>query len=238
VRKKEAHIGRRDDGRDLAAYAVVEACHYLLIPRATLRAWVAGRTYPTKAGQQFFRPVIRVPKKRPTMLSFVNLVEAHVLDAIRREHRIPLDRVRAAIDYLRNEFGSDHPLADHRLETDGLDLFVQKYGQLINISRAGQTAMRQLLEAYLRRIDRDAFGAAIRLYPFTRKGEGDQPRLIVIDPLVSFGRPVLAGSGVPTSIIAERYKAGDSIEELASDYNREPLDIEEAIRCELQLEAA
>jgi len=172
------------------------------------------------------------------MLSFVNLIEAHVLDAIRREHQIPLDKVRIPIEYLKKEFGTDHPLADHPLETDGLDLFVDRYGELINLSRAGQTAMRQLLEGYLRRIERDAAGAAIRLYPFTRKRDLNEPRLIVIDPQVSFGRPVLVGTGVPTSVVAERYKAGDSVEDLASDYGRERLEIEEAIRCELQLEAA
>jgi uncharacterized protein (DUF433 family) len=172
------------------------------------------------------------------MLSFINLVEVHVLDAIRREHRIPLDKVRVAIDYLRREFNSEHPLADHRFETDGLDLFVQRYGKLINISRAGQLAIRQLLQAHLKRVERDASGAAIRLYPFTRKRLQDEPKAIVIDPSISFGKPVMAGSGIPTSIVAERYKAGETIRELADDYERPQSDIEEAIRCELQLEAA
>lgn len=40
--------------------------------------------------------------------------------------------------------------------------------------------------------------------------------------------------GIPTAIIAERYKAGESIDQLADDYGRERLDIEEAIRCKLE----
>ena len=238
MKRQGAGIYGSSDPRELPAYALVDASHYLLIPRATVRSWIAGRRYPTISGPKFFRPVIAVPKSQPRMLSFLNLIEAHVLDAIRREHQIPLDKVRIAIDYLRKEFGSDHPLADHRLETDGLDLFVHKYGQLINITRSGQTAMKEVLHAYLRRIERDPSGVAVRLYPFTRKREHNEPRVILIDPQVSFGRPVLAGTGVPTSVIAERYKAGDSVEALAQDYGRERLDIEEAIRCELQLEAA
>lgn len=172
------------------------------------------------------------------MLSFTNLVEAHVLDAIRRKHQIPLDKIRLAIKYLHQEFGSEHPLADNRLETDGLDLFVSEYGRLINITRAGQIAMREVLENYLKRVERDPRGTAIRLYPFTRKREIDEPRLVVIDPAVSFGRPVLVGTGIPTLAIAERYKAGESVPHLASDYGRSREEIEEAIRCELQLEAA
>ena len=42
------------------------------------------------------------------------------------------------------------------------------------------------------------------------------------------------GSGIPTAVIAERYKAGESIADLAEDYGEDPLNIEEAVRCELQ----
>ena len=237
MRKNGFPLGH-DDPRELPAYIVQEAAHYLLIPQATLRSWVVGRYYPTESGRKFFRPVVLPPNKKPVLLSFVNLVEAHVLDAIRREHHIPLPKVRIAIDYLRQHFGSPHPLADQSFETDGINLFVQKYGQLINISQAGQTAMRQLLEAHLKRIERDPRGVPIRLFPFTRKRDPEEPRAIVIDPRVSFGRPVLAGTGIRTATIAERYKAGESIGQLAADYERQPLEIEEAVRCELQLEAA
>jgi uncharacterized protein (DUF433 family) len=226
------------DPRLLPSYSIADAAHYLLIPRATVRSWVCGRPYPIKAGKRFFKPVIDIPTRRENLLSFVNLVEAHVLDAIRREHEISLDKIRSAVHYLQSEFGSPHPLADHRFTTDGLDLFVEKYGQLINVSQSGQLAIKELLQAYLRRIDRDAAGFALRLYPFTRKRQWDEPRAVVIDPYVSFGRPVLAGTGIPTSIVAERYKAGESVEQLAEDYGRELLEIEEAIRCELELEAA
>ncbi len=60
----------------------------------------------------------------------------------------------------------------------------------------------------------------------------------MIDPRVQYGRPVLAGSGIPTAVIAERYKAGESIDALAADYGRDTGDIEEAIRCELRLAEA
>lgn len=223
---------------ELPAYTVRDAAHYLTIPLATVRSWSAGRPYPTKSGRRFFYPVLTLPERTPPVLSFTNLVEAHVLDAIRRKHQIPLDKIRLAIRYLREEFGSEHPLSDYRLETDGLDLFVQEYGRLINITRSGQLAIRELLQGYLKRIERDSVGTAVRLYPFTRKRQMDEPRVVVIDPTISFGRPVLAGTGIPTGAIAERYKAGESVPQLATDYGRSSEEIEEAIRCELQLEAA
>ena len=168
----------------------------------------------------------------------MNLVEIHVLDAIRRQHSVSLKKVRTALNYLQQRFPSKHPLAEQTFETDGLNLFIQKYGHLINISQDGQLAMKNLLEAYLHRIERDPSGIPIRLFPFTRKRQIDEPRAVVIDPYISFGRPVLAGTGIATAVIAERYKAGESVDDLAKDYDRQRDEIEEAIRCELQLEAA
>ncbi|MHC5728523.1 MAG: DUF433 domain-containing protein, partial [Nostoc sp.] len=72
-----------------------------------------------------------------------------------------------------------------------------------------------------------------KLYPFTRSSEEDSPRVVVIDSRIAFGRLVIAGTGITTSVLAERYKAGDSIDELADDYECDRFKIEEAIRCEL-----
>ncbi len=49
---------------------------------------------------------------------------------------------------------------------------------------------------------------------------------------------MLAGTGIATSTVAERYKAGESIAALVDDYGRPPEEIEEAVRCELRLDAA
>lgn len=94
--------------------------------------------------------------------------------------------------------------------------------------------MREVLEASLKRIERDTAGIPIKLYPFTRSEVHLAPKLVVIDPTLSFGRPVIAGTGLATEVIAERYKAGESVEDLVRDYGRPKAEIEEAIRCELE----
>ena len=82
-------------------------------------------------------------------------------------------------------------------------------------------------------------GIPVRLYPFTRKRDfQEEPKAVVIDLQVCFGRPVLAGTGISTAVIAERYKAGESVDDLADEYGRQRFEIEEAIRCELTVEAA
>jgi uncharacterized protein (DUF433 family) len=226
------------DPRQEPAYTVPEAAHYLQIPTATLRSWTLGRPYPVQEGKRFFQPVIEVASRAPTMLSFVNLVEAHVLDAIRREYNVGLPKVRGTILYLRQELGSKHPLADQKFETNGKDLFIRKMDELIAVSKGGQRAMPEILDAYLQRIEWGVEGLATKLYPFTRQRELVQPKVIMIDARVSFGRPVLTGTGIRTDLIAERYKAGESMDELARDYGRDRVDIEEAVRCELAIKAA
>jgi len=225
------------DLRELPAYGFAEAAHYLRIPVATLRDWVHGRRYGTISGEKHSKPLIELPERRVPAMSFFNLIEAHVLDAIRREHRIPMYKVRKALDYVQKQFPSKHPLAEQRFETDGMELFVSQFGNLISVSQSGQLAVRELLAGHLRRVEHDSAGMAIRLYPFTRKRTLDEPRFVVIDPYLSFGRPVLAGTGLATSVIAERYKAGESIDELADDYGCKRPQIEEAVRCELDLAA-
>lgn len=91
-----------------------------------------------------------------------------------------------------------------------------------------------MIRDFLKRITRDPGGVPIKLYPFTRKAHaGDAPAPVEIDPRISFGRPVLVGHGVPTAVLADRFKAGDSLANLGEDYEVSANDIEEAIRCEL-----
>jgi uncharacterized protein (DUF433 family) len=183
-------------------------------------------------------PTIDPPGRPKTQyLSFINLVEAHVLAAIRRRHGVKLPKVRSALDYVRRQFQIDRPLIDQAFQTDRLDLFVERYGELINASREGQRAMKDIIGVYLKRIDRDTKGLPIKLYPFTRETEADaapasDPRVVVMNPTVSFGRPIIAGTGIPVSSIYERYNAGDSVADLAQDFRLEISAIEEAIRCE------
>jgi uncharacterized protein (DUF433 family) len=226
------------DIREQPAYGVVEAAHYLRIPVTTLRSWIVGTTYGTGNERRFFKPVIQPAEKSPAILSFLNLIEVHVLDAIRRQHRVDMPKVRRSIEFLKTKLGSPHPLADHKFETDGIDLFISHCGQFISVSQGGQLAVKELLQAHLRRIEWDDLGVPIRLYPFTRKRALDEPRHIVIDPFISFGRPVIAGTGIVTELVAERFKAGELSDELATDYGCDREKIEEAIRCELNLAEA
>ena len=228
--------GESRDPRLAPAYSVGEAAHYLRMPEETLRSWVAGRLYPVAGESRRSRPLIHLDDPKKQHLSFLNLVEAHVLAAVRRRYGVKLPKVRNALDYVRRQFRVEHPLINEAFQTDGLDLFVERYGGLINASRDGQHAMKEVIGVYLKRIDWDAKGIPVRLYPFTRDTQAAtpsvDPRVVVMNPAISFGRPVIDGTGIPVVSIYERYKAGDSVADLAQDFRLEISAIEEAIRCE------
>jgi uncharacterized protein (DUF433 family) len=235
VTTSELDIYGGNDPREIPAYRFADAARYLDIALPTLRSWIKGYYYSVKGGKKFFKPVFSLPDSDRSLLSYTNLVEAFVLSSLRRKHQIDLYKIRIAIRALQREFDSQHPLADYRFETNGVDIFVEKYGQLINVGRDGQLAMRQLLHDYLTRVEHDPSGKAARLYPFIRLKGGDQPKHVVLNPYVSFGKPVITGTGLPTHVVAERYKAGDSIPQIASDYARKEEEIDDAIRYELRI---
>jgi uncharacterized protein (DUF433 family) len=220
------------DPREIPAYSVRTAAHYLQIPPATLKTWVSGRHYPTKRdGAKFWQPVIELPDREIGLLSFFNVAEAHVLSAFRTIHGIKMPQIRKALNFVKNKFGCDHPLIDAKFETDGAALFVEKLGAVVDASAGGQLVM-DTVKAHFQRLDH-VNAIVARLYPFTRSTIEGSPKIVFMDPRYAFGRPCLAKCHIPTVLIAERYKAGESIDGLAKDYGCTPLEIEEGVRCEL-----
>lgn len=230
---KDLYGGR--DPAELPAVSISEAAAWLRVPVSTVRAWTLGQSYRT--GTRRSQPVIEIADRKQQFLSFQNLVELHVLSAIRRQHRIPLQNVRKAVEFLERRLRTRHPLATRRMMTDGRDLLIEMGPHLLNVSRAGQSEMR-IVDAYLERIEFGRRGELLRLYPFTTRSIEADPRSIVIDPRIQFGRPCLAGTGVPTAAIAERFLAGESIASLVDDYGVTPELVEQAIRYEQALRAA
>lgn len=203
---------------EIPAYGVSEAARYLRLAPATLRSWVRGRAYPRGTGKAFFRPLIRLPEPDNGQLSFENLIEAHVLWGLRNRHNVPLKHVRIALKYAQRELGIERLLLHGDLRTSAGNVFLFKYGELLNLSKSGQMALRGLLEAHLKRVEWDDSMLPVRLYPFTGDPSADGRRVIVIDPAVRFGRPIVQRVGVSTAVIADRIDAGEELDAIAQDY--------------------
>lgn len=204
---------------EVPLYTMTEAAHHLRLPVMTLRSWALGRAYPTQKGVKGFDPIFRLADPGRRLLSFLNLVEAQVLRALRTRHGLSLRHIRMALHELhRREPARAHPLALEPFLTNDADLFLERYGRLINLNRDGQYEIAEALKAHLKRIERASDGSPIVFYPFLLRDTPVPESPIALNPRVAFGRPVLAGTGISTAMIASLIRAGDSIESVSGDY--------------------
>lgn len=212
--------GASRDIRDVPNYPAAEAARCLGMVSQTLRTWFLG--------QRGMEPLFTPASRRPLTLSFWNLVESSVVGSIRNVHGISFQKVRRALRFVEERMEVPRPLITQDFVTDGVSLFVEQCGALVSATEDGQLIIRDLVEASLMRIERDEEGLAARLFAWTH--DPHEPRVVSIDPRVSFGRPTLAGTGITVEALVDRFHAGDTIASLAEDYRVAPDQVEAMMR--------
>jgi uncharacterized protein (DUF433 family) len=218
------------DPRDLPLYAVREAAEYLSVPTSTLRSWVKGQRYTVHGKSRLSKALIK--PDRTGLLTFNNFVEAYVLASLTRTFELPMARVRTGLAWL----GDGRPLLTELFQTDGVGLFIERSGQLFDVIKGGQRAMREVLKDSLKRVDRDKVGQPARVYPWIV--EPTESKVVALDPRRAFGRPTIVNRGLTVEVIADRFKAGDSITSLSKDYELSKEQVEVALRWGLHGTAA
>ncbi len=204
------------------AYGISEAAVYLKVPYTTLRYWLGSGKLP---------PIIRPACANPVRLSFMNLLESHALAAMRNLYNLRLPKVRSALRKVNEPAPQPHPLVTQVFLTDRKDLFIERMDRLVNVSAKSPQLNLDFYRMYLERVETDPKGL-FRFFPFVVEPRPSEPKTIEINPMIGFGKPVIAGTGISTAIIASRFNARESIAALAEEYGRTPQEIEEAIRWE------
>ena len=230
------HVQFGQATRSLGRYGVAQAAGYTQIPASTIRAWFIGTTHGKGLDKQDFSPILSPANDNPKLLSFDNLVEAHVLRAFRNIDKLHLRAIEKAIKVAQQEFGVEKPLLSPNLWTGSGGIFLSTAGTLVGLNDP-----KQLLfpgsEEWLSRLTY-ADDAAQKLFPITRRTsrlERDAdtgPRIVAISADFGFGQPVVDRTKVSTDAIAARYRNGDSVADLAEDLSCEIIEVEEAIRAE------
>ncbi len=214
------------DPRDVPLYSVGEAGRYLGISPSTIYSWAKGDLE--------HRPLIMRPEyPNDLRLSFKNVVEAFAIYLLRKRHRVSLSDIRTALLYAEEEFGVRHLLTNRELLAVPGSMFIERYGQLVNLSKNGQLGIKIVLDSHLKRLDLDESGETIRFFPLTRPARFESPRIVALDPSISFGKPVVMRRGIRTSAIVSRFRVGETIGGISEDYELEISEIEEAIRYEI-----
>ena len=182
--------------------------------------------------RQRFRPLIRRPDPKDKRLSFNNLVEIHVLRALRTKHDVSMTGVRKALKFAEEKCAISRLLIHKDLMAGAGEVFLSRYSQLISLSKGGQLALRNVLTAHLERVVYDPRGVPIRLFPWIPNPKEAPRRTIVLDPSIGFGTPVTANRSISTAVLASRFDADEKVEDLAADYGLTAHEVEDAIQFE------
>jgi uncharacterized protein (DUF433 family) len=137
-----------------------------------------------------------------------------------------MQQVRRALDYLEKESPGPHPLITHQFYTIGKTLFLKRLAELVDLKKEGnQLAFEEILDQYLQRLERDASGLPVRLFPMRE----NPARRVMLDLSVASGQPVITGTGLLAEVLHGRFTAGETIDELAEDYRLDPSAVKDAI---------
>lgn len=203
-----------DEIKTTPAYSLAEAARYIGAGPSTVHNWFRGKNailHPASKGR----------------ISFLDLVQAHVLQIVRKGYHINMKKVRIAAETLKNLRGSLDFLAHRDFYVDDRHLFIMLDEQLISLSEGGQRVNQEIIKEGLRQIDYGADGFTDRFYP---KAHGSVQKDFAISPLVNYGRLHIARLGIGAEAIRTRFVAGESISDIAADYGAQFSEIEEAIR--------
>jgi uncharacterized protein (DUF433 family) len=178
------------------------------------------------------RPGVIASRDEGAALSYLQLIELGVVAAMRKAG-VSLNKIRQAREYLAKQLGSQFPFAQYKFKTDGKKLFMD-YGQvmgprdrdkLLSLNEHGQLAWNEIIGRRLREFEYDDdLGTVLR---WRVAGENSP---IWIDPRIAFGAPQV--SGVPTRVLRERWNSGESVDDIADDYELEGRDVAAALRFE------
>ncbi len=194
-------------------YSQPDVARIIVAPRSTVHNWASG--YVSASGA-FQPPVLTgVSAGRGDTVSFLALAEAYVLNAFRRAG-LPLQRIRPAVDALRERVGLEYALASERLATDGLEVLLESddpSDRRLVVVRHGQAVFREVVEDSLRFITFGSNGLATRLQlpQFTQTE-------VTVTPTINGGRATIAERGVAVDDVLGRVRAGEPLKDVADDF--------------------
>lgn len=216
---------------DVLRYSVWHAVRYLRVTMADVqvtasRDWNSSCRWRDQRAE-FFRTDVQFASS----LSFRNLVNIFAWSSLTKGEwsgapKWDVGDVRG----FKQTYPFDADLSNGKAFQSRLEQVAKWFGARPH-SPSTDDAKRLLLE-YYNRIDFDPDGNPLRLYPFAQSDIRGASKDIVIDPAIRSGQPTIAGFGLPTEMIFDRHQAGDSIKQLADDYDLPESKIEESIRYE------
>lgn len=213
---------------DIPLYPLREAARFAGVAPSTLQKWVYGRDYHAGGSRRFSSPVINPADEDTGRLSFANLLEAHILEATRKNH-ISLPDVRYAIQVIQHEDPTErHPLLTGKFYRHGKQLFVQSLHEKIVATRPheGQRALGGILDDVLEQVGRDLDFYLDRI---ARDENDENPyevipvrrnknNVVAVNFEIAGGHPVVSGTAIQIEFLRDLNRSGMSVPDIASQY--------------------
>ncbi len=219
---------------DRRIYSMSDVDRLLVLPGGTARRWIDGH----RRRERLYPPVLRTEQTGEETVTWGEFVETRLLVGYRRRG-VSLQRLRPAIQLLRAELGP-YPLAHAHpfLDVAGRELVRQiqedvglrRQGFFVIVPTGQQLMTTNPVNEFLDHVEFSEDRLVSALAPCGREN------VVRIDPLRQTGRPVVRA--VPTEIVAEQFRAGESTSEIAAAFDLHTSYIESALRFEFGLVTA
>jgi len=181
-------------------YSVAEAARLTRLRTQRVREWFRGR----HSESRIFRPVFESDYPvfhKEYAISFLDLIELNIGGKL-RDAGISLQYLRRVYKHLEEEFG-DHPFCTRQIFVGGKKVFTrgltdEESGSVIE-AITKQLYFDTIILPFLKQIVYDdVTSQAVRW---------NIAKLVVIDPRVRLGKPVVDGLGIATSVLSNSYYA-------------------------------
>ena len=216
----------------IGIYSVPEAARLTGMGAGRIRRWLTGYRARGRWYEPLWTPQVQIEDE--TFLSFADLIEFKAAQAFLQEG-VSAQTIRAAIEAAQRYIEDERPLSNPRLRTDGRAIFLEIAegsgdARLLELVR-GQYAFGRLIERSLRNVEIDD-DEPVLWWPRSKRGG------VVLDPKRSFGQPIEAESGVPTSVLANAAAVEGGVKEAARAWSVPVRSVVRAVDFEEWYEAA
>lgn len=222
----------------IGIYSVPEASRLTGVSEASIRRWLWGYRYlhegRTRASEPLWTPAIPVIDHSKA-LGFRDLIE--ILFVARfRQRGVSLATIRRTIDRAIEVLESPYPLSSLKFKTDGRRILADVVEdpderRYVYDLLTGQMLLENFFDRLYVGLDYSELDELQRWWPLGKD------RRVVLDPHRSFGDPVVAEEGVPTSVLAKAWEAEKSVDAVSYWYGVSPEAVQDAVDYEQRLAA-
>lgn len=215
----------------IGLYTLKEAERITGADSREISRWLFGYRFKDGASAPLWRTQLAgMSADGQKVIGFRDLLELRVVKAFTQQN-IPLRVIRAAIVNAQEIFSTEYPFTANRFLTDGRSIFheaLKNHGEpeLIDLVKR-QVVFEHIIRPELHAgIEFAGDGQAKRWFPVKKS------KLIVLDPQLSFGKPVLTDYGIRTDVIAAAVDAEGDKKRVAALYDIPLQAVNAAIRYE------